>query len=336
LAGSIIATQLSLIKLRDRIGQWLKSGIIQATEGGGVAGRLDAKGKPIFLYGEITGYWLRWASLYDPNPGRMTAAIAFLMREWSKEAPAATRAGSPGDWRNGAVFSFDLAMIMQGLADAAPIVGEQLCTDVAKHLEPWLERMVDADGILIPYLALETDGLPARWSTRPGPFQAKTAAAMLAVPEHWVSPRVSEASRRTMGRWIGAAAQHSELHARFYAIEGSIRGGGELSPKLVLEGLGAEGWLPEEIGTPKSFARGDVQAQALRLLCLSPLIDEATLETVTASLIRHVRDDGSVGFRIGESAANVWCAMFAHQALDWLCHIHGNDSVHPPLTNAII
>ena len=55
--------------LRDRVAHWLKSAAIQRTQGagfGGIAGHLDAAGRPGFIYGEITGYWLRWASPMHP------------------------------------------------------------------------------------------------------------------------------------------------------------------------------------------------------------------------------------------------------------------------------
>jgi len=325
--------------LRDRVAHWLKSAAIQRTQGagfGGIAGHLDAAGRPGFIYGEITGYWLRWASLYAPNPELMTAAVEFIARQWSGTSPAPTRAGAPEDWRNGAVFSFDLAMILRGLADAAPIVGEVRCTEVAARLVPWLERMISANGTLLSHLALGTAELPDRWSTRCGPYQAKTASAILRVPDHWLPPALAGSARRTLAVWKGKAATHRELHARFYAIEGMISGGRLSDATAILGAMNGEGRFPEEIGNPDSQLRADIQAQALRLLCLVPGMPKSILDAVSAPLCRHIRADGSVSFRIGEPHANVWCAQFTHQALDWLCYRCRDDCASPPHAHALI
>src|SRR5262249_22968599 len=148
--------------------------------------------------------------------------------------------------------------------------------------------------------------------------QAKTAAAILRVPDHWISPAIAASARRTLAVWKGKAAAHRELHARFYAIEGMISGGELLDAAAILGPMDREGGFPEEIDNPRGHLRADIQAQALRLLCLVPGIPKSTLDVVSALLCRHIRADGSVSFRIGDPHSNVWCAQFAHQALDWL------------------
>jgi hypothetical protein len=324
---------------RDRVAGWLKTAAIQHGRGaghGGIAGHLDADGRPGFIYGEVTGYWLRWASLYAPDPGRMSAAVGWIAHQWSGPSPAPTRVGATGDWRNGAVFSFDLAMILRGLADAASVVGEAWCAEVAARLVPWLARMISPSGTLLSHLALGADELPDRWSTRCGPYQAKTAAAILRVPEHWLPPALAAAARRTLALWKGKAAAHRELHARFYAIEGMMNGGDSLDPAAILISMRGEGRFPETVGNPHSELRSDVQAQALRLLCLVPGVPLAVLDTVAGGLCRHIRGDGSVSFRFGKPDANVWCAQFTHQALDWLCYRCGDAGASPPCTDSLI
>jgi hypothetical protein len=330
---------LSPATLRDRVAHWLKAAPIQHTQGaghGGIAGHLDAAGRPGFIYGEVIGYWLRWASLYAPNPALMTAAVGYIARQWSGTSPAPTRAGASEDWRNGAVFSFDLAMILRGVADAAPVVGEVCCAKVAARLVPWLERMIGPDGTLLSHLALGTAELPDRWSTRCGPYQAKTASAILQVPDHWLSSALAASARRTLATWKGKSAAHRELHARFYAIEGMMNGADSFEPAGILASMRGEGRFPEEIGNPNSELRADIQAQALRLLCLMPDVPKSVLDKVSAGLCRHIRGDGSVSFRVGEPDANVWCAQFTHQALDWLCYRRGDAGASPPRTDAVI
>jgi hypothetical protein len=339
LAGKRASQRRFYAGARDRVAHWLETAAVQETRGaglGGIAGHLDATGRPAFLYGEATGYWLRWASLYAPNPVRMAAAVEFFARQWSGASPPPTRFGATADWRNGAVFSFDLAITAQGLADAASVVGETKCAKVVARLVPWLEQMISPDETLLSHLALETSRLPDRWSTRPGPYQAKTASAILRVPEHWLSPALAASARRTLARWKGKAEGHLELHARFYAIEGLLRGGEPPDSSAILAVMDAEGGFPERIGSPDSRPRADVQAQALRLLCLSPGLDESALDAVAAALCRHINHDGSVSFRIGGSDANVWCAQFTYQALDWMCERCGDGCRGPPDTDALI
>lgn len=315
----------------SRIGRWLATAPVQAPEGpaeGGIAGRLEASGKPSFHYGEITGYWLSWASRHAPDPARLRAAAGFLARQWAGDRPAPTRLGADGDWRNAALFSFDLAMMVRGLADAAPIAGEGPCRRAAARLVPWLERLIDArTGRLAAMLPLGAGHLPDRWSTRPGPFQAKTAAALLDTPPGWLPVRLAAAAEATLAHWAGRAAEHPEMHARFYALEGQARAGHDVEVAPVLSALRPDGTFPENTRHPDGAPRADVQAQALRLLCVASaaerktggVIDDAVLDRVVAALLRHVAPDGSVRFRTDDAAANIWCALFAHQALAWLC-----------------
>jgi hypothetical protein len=334
-----VVNGIPLSTLRDRVAHWLNNAEIRHTQGaefGGIAGHVDAGGRPGFIYGEITGYWLRWASLYAADPDLMAAAVGFLTRQWSDGPPAATRVGANGDWRNNAVFSFDLAMILRGIADAAPVVGEAPCAHAAALLVPWLERMISHNGTLLSHLGLGGHELPDRWSTRCGPYQAKTAAAILRAPDHWLSPALAIAARRTLARWKGKAVAHGELHARFYAIEGMLTGGCLFDPSEVLAPIDGEGRLPEEIGEADGLLRADIQAQAVRLLCLVPDIPKSVLDSVSAALCRHIRDDGSVGFCVGDPDSNVWCAQFTHQALDWLCYRCGDASGSKPHEDALI
>jgi hypothetical protein len=335
----VVKSVQPLSVLRDRVARWLNSAAIRYSEGaevGGIAGQVDPAGRPAFIYGEITGYWLRWASLYAPDRVLMAAAVDFITRQWSNGSPAATRVGANGDWRNNAVFSFDLAMILRGLADAAPVVGEVPCRIAASLLVPWLERMISPDGTLSSHLAVRRGEVPDRWSTRCGPYQAKTAAAILRAPHDWISPALLAAARRTLAEWKGKAIAHRELHARFYAIEGILDGGDPLDPGTVLASIGEDGCFPEQIGHPDSLPRADVQAQGLRLLCLWPGTPELVLDSVSNALCRHIRDDGSVTFRVGDPDANVWCAQFAHQALDWLCYRYGDTRSNEPYADFLI
>lgn len=320
----------------DAIASWLTSAGIQQAHGvgrGGIAGKFDANGRIVFLYGEITGYWLSWASLYAPDPARMGAAVEFLQHQWSGPDPAPTRYGAGSDWRNGALFSFDLAMILRGLADAAPVAGQDRCARTAARIVPWLDRMINAQGLLQSHHALNEAELPARWSTRPGPSQAKTAAAILQA-DVWLTPQLRSAARQTLAYWRERAIEHRDLHPRFYAWEGHACAGGAIDIATVLAECNDAGMFPEQAGIPDSPSRGDIQAQGLRLLCLGAAPDQAR-DAVAAALIQHVQTDGSVRCHLDEPGGNVWCALFAHQALDWLCALRGSATVSPDASSII-
>jgi hypothetical protein len=321
---------------RDAIAAWLTSASIQQTNGagrGGIVGKFNENGRAMFLYGEITGYWLRWASIYAPDPARMGAAVEFLQDQWSGSDPAPTRFGAGTDWRNGALFSFDLAMLLRGLADATPVAGHDRCARTAARIVPWLDRMVDAQGLLLSHRALNAAELPARWSTRPGPSQAKTAAAILQADE-WLTPQLRSAARQTLAYWRERATEHRDLHPRFYAWEGHACAGGAIDVATVLAECDDAGMFPEQAGVPGSPSRGDIQAQGLRLLCLGAAPDRAR-DAVATALLQHVQTDGSVRCHLDEPGGNVWCALFAHQALDWLCALRGRPTISPDAASII-
>jgi hypothetical protein len=256
----------------------------------------------------------------------MGAAVAFLARQCSPAEPPPTRHGLSGDWRNGAVFSFDLAMMLRGLADAAPVVGEAPCRAAAMRLVPWLVRMISAEGTLLACLPHRKVPLPMRWSTRPGPYQCKTAAAILHAPEAWCGADLRGAARRTLDRWTRRALEHQELHPLFYALEGELAAGCALpavSPVVAALRRG-QAWPEQRCeGAP----RADVQAQALRLLCIDPAPDATALEAAAAALLAHLAPDGSMHLRVDDAQANVWSAMFAEQALEWLARRRASGQV---------
>ena len=174
--------------------RWLLRSAIVLRDGphrGAVAGWLDAHGAPAFAYPEITGYYLSWlASLPDDTgtPGEVLsagrAAAGWALRLASGAVPLQTRFhldATAADWRNDALFTFDLAMLARGLADFGRMSGE-----TPASLPVLLERLSTAcaPGLPLPVCFDRRNALPSRWSTREGPFQLKTAAAILFGVEH--------------------------------------------------------------------------------------------------------------------------------------------------------
>ena len=326
-----------LVEARDRIGTWLCEAPLRRAPDldlGGVAGRLSVSGEVEFYYGEVAGYWLSWAALYAANSNQMTAVVNWLERQWSGPYPAATRLGVRSDWRNQGVSSFDLAMIVRGLGDAAPVVGEAVCGKAAARITGWLDRMVGPDGRLDPWLVLDSFGFPDRWSTRRGPYQIKTSAALLRAPTGWVPNRILRAAEATVDDWAARVDELLDWHALLYAMEGLAQVRPSQRAKIGFNH--AAGCLPERVGAPRSRSRADIQAQALRLLCLDPSVSDIVRSQFAEVVLAHVSPQGAVSFWPDDETANVWCAIFAHQALDWCICRQGAGGIRKPNSGELI
>src|SRR5437868_11167441 len=112
------------------VSRWLLDGPAQQTDGthiGGVAGCVDIDGRAAYVYPEITGYFLQWLAWMAHCNGRETvyqsraeAALDWLARWLAQDRPL-TRVYLDGireDWRNDAVFTFDLAMVLREIGSA--------------------------------------------------------------------------------------------------------------------------------------------------------------------------------------------------------------------------
>src|SRR5205085_9381516 len=147
---------------------------------GGVAGAIDGAGRPLYVYPEITGYYLQWLSWkvwrQTATPvitQRAVAAQRWLASWIMHPEPLQTRVylrAHEADWRNSALFCFDLAMVLRGVASATaigiiepePVLIERLCAQ--------LSRLIAADGQFMACVAHPGVSLPDRWSTRRGSF----------------------------------------------------------------------------------------------------------------------------------------------------------------------
>lgn len=326
---------------------WLLTGPAQIDSGpeaGAIAGTLDTDGRADYAYAEITGYYLHWLASphlrrgVDENALIARAAAAAQWCERRVQSPGALptrvdlRTGASGDWRNQALFCFDLAMLVGGLTAARR---RSLIEPPQRVLTRLLQQLTDfaSDGGLIPLrmLARGTD-LPARWSTRPGAFLVKAAARILSAQAVIEVPPVLEAACQVHLERFAAqppGARDEPAHPILYFLEGELALACERNPasasllKNVLKPLDAAGNLPE--AKDSAVLRSDIVAQALRLAVLLRACGErrappdATLDLLANNLTGRVRSDGSIAFREGQAAPqiNVWCAMFAEQALSW-------------------
>jgi hypothetical protein len=331
-----------------RIERWLLTSPIQLATGpheGGIAGTLDAEDRPTFVYLEITGYYLTWTAWLLAGGGclgerfgrakrRGERALGWLDRVVDERRVPLTRMHladeEVADWRNAAVFTFDLAMAIRGAAEfsraSAPIDGVR--SPVEHALASHLERN-RAGEHLQSHRTVGSEQIPQRWSTEAGPHHLKAAACVLSAP---VGEPLAQAARLTSARWSDALVAGwpvAEVHPLLYGLEGMLIGGAERldTAATVFERLMAAqdhaGSLPSQL-SGEAIERSDVLAQALRLGMLlrrhGRLQEQGwshRLDLLADRLITHVHPDGAVGFTHGQQTRNAWCAMFAHQALVW-------------------
>ena len=337
-----------------RIAAWLLDGPAQLRSGehaGAVAGTLDASGAASYVYPEIAGYYLQWlawrARTSGPTPA--LAARAADVQRWlavwlARGDVPATRVfldGTTGDWRNGAVFFFDVAMVARGLGSAVQTQLLAPDVNVVAGVSRQLERLIAADGLYSACVRSESGGeLPDRWSTRRGGFLAKAAAGIVtsAPSLPGLSVHVAAAAGATFDAsldWM-QARPHREAHPLLYTFEGvmALPGHRRFDDALavvatqfdaLLAHAAPDGALPETTGDDAGTgpARVDVLAQALRIGCLlnahrpQQPVDRSTLARLAQLLAAQVRPAGAVGFAMPATGAqaNVWAAMFADQAL---------------------
>lgn len=326
-----------------RTRHWLLHGPAQLRSGahrGGIAGWIDRNGQPHYVYAEVTGYYLHWLAQTTPGddlPVRRAGAhtaLAWCERSFGADTLPATRVyllPAEADWRNQAVFFFDLAMLLRGVCacvEAKLIAAPQ---DLLARLIAELAAFV-RDGSLHAVRVLNaTAELPERWSTRADRFLVKAAIRVLAAQSIVALPAsLHDACMQLCARHLAgiASAAITELHATLYYLEGALLAGRQhwndiamLLARLLALQL-PSGELPEAPATP--VLRSDVLAQALRIGVLLRQYKvvgapgDARLHRLASALCARVLD-GAITFRTDAPAPqfNVWCALFAEQALRW-------------------
>jgi hypothetical protein len=332
-----------------RISAWLLSPQVQLRDGvhaGAIAGATDSTGRARYVYPEITGYYLHWLAethlcLSHDDLGIAAAhAAQWSARQFDGGALARTRSyldSGKVDWRNDAVFFFDLAMLLRGLCAAAQANLIALPHALVRRLIEELDKFASAEGeIRAARLVTAGATLPARWSTIGGPFEVKACSRVLLAGRHAELPsKLSAACERLIDHCVPDTATLAldMLHPTLYFAEGMLVARPGLAGK-VAELLGrilrlqrADGSLPEAEHASE-LPRSDIIAQALRIgvqlraQSTEGAPGDRTLSLLAGALLNRVGTDGSVSFRIDVAGRepNVWCSMFAEQALRWYAH----------------
>jgi hypothetical protein len=331
-----------------RIERWLLTSPVQIPEGkhaGSIVGWLDGQGRPAFVYLEITGYyltttaWMLAGGARSPESlplarSRGRCALDWLRRDLAAGQLPATRIhlaeGGQPDWRNDAVFTFDLAMAIRGVSAFAETAGDDEAIGVAARdaLVFGVEDIRQGDELLASHRTLGVDQLESRWSTERGPHHLKAAAGLLlSLPIDGDLSVSAKATRAYWARELDAGWTIQELHPLLYGLEGMVMDAAEPLDRVeaeferLMQAQQSNGWLPDRF-FDATVQRSDVLAQALRIGALLRASGRLQgqdwadrLDLLADRLIEHVRPDGSVAFAHDQEIANTWCAMFAHQAL---------------------
>ncbi len=340
-----------------RIGHFLLHGPAQQRSGGkihgAVAGTVRADGSAKYIYGEITGYYLHWLASFPAAPDVLLApaqAAANRMQNYlhPTDMPL-TRTylqASEEDWRNEALFAFDLAMIAGGLARANHrkliMLSPQLLTD----LQRWLSRFVGEGGLKVCVPRSPASQLPQRWSTQGGSFTAKTASRILMLHKQTsLDANLVQACQQELQLRVSQAGQHGldMIHPTLYSLEGCMTSAQADFDLLahwfdqIIALQADDGSLPESLQTP-DVRRTDIIAQALRVAVFleyslaQPGRYRAACDRFAQALLQRIRADGSMGFCTdNKPEANTWCAMFSEQAL----RLYAAYSTEQPLPFAV-
>lgn len=313
--------------------------VASGTHAGAVAGWVDRKGQASYVYPEITGYYLQWLAWHAAchgvnNESRRRAAAAqrwLLSWAFGEETPTTRIYLEPAepDWRNSALFFFDLAMVLRGLAGAVRLGLIETDPKLVERLSELLGRLVADDGLFDPCVATRVDAvLPERWSTRRGPFLSKAAGGVLIAAAQFSSlpGALAEAADATFAAALKSmsAESQSETHAMLYGIEGALSlpdhpAAVTAMPHMVrqlrdlLQRSAQLRHVPESTaGTGR--VRLDIVAQAIRAAAF--LLPE-TVNQMAHIFVHYI--DPQLGIPFSPDAPlrqyNVWTAMFAEQAL---------------------
>ncbi len=334
---------------------------------GGIAGWLNNEGTCDFVYGEMSGYYLSFLAYLHEFPiggidvkGKISATLqwieSFLRRGQLPSTRDYLRDRSPqeeSDWRCDYRFSFDNAMIWRG-AGLCPISGMREGGHLQTLFLDPLGVFFGEDQSLSPIVRLRDNGnaVYRTWSTTAGSYQLKVAAALdlfavIELPARW-----RNACRNVYAIWKDKPDREffcGHLHADLYALEGLLLFGLHQYEEVLsllarrftvlwqLFASGQEAAAGEEVSRTCPEERSDVLAQFLRLgCCLISLgrLDASSwmprLRQVSDTLEQRIGPHGGVAFRSTASREvhwNVWCAIFAFQALHYLSCLERHNSV---------
>jgi len=350
---------------------WLLASNVQIDTGadkGAIAGWLNHEHKPEFAYMELTGYYLTcMAFVISKSIDLRSKAIARGQKavDWlhrcvieREEIPPTRKyvdCRNQEDWRNAAVFSFDIAMVLRGLSAILPLLDDGRSFDLICALVDRLVPFCDVDCCLKPYILRHGSAdtyLLQKWSTMPGPYQMKIALAISSLFGGALTQKLTRVQERIRSDWsdyYDNGGRVADLHPAFYYLEGMLVLGmhdcnteyHSVATRLysrIMEHQTEEGCLPATVGSGTPIVRSDVVAQALRIGTILKDLGyiagpewDRKLRKLAESLAKFVTSEGLTSFYpIGDGSPkhwNAWCAMVTYQALSFYQMIERNENI---------
>jgi hypothetical protein len=325
--------------IKDRIRDFLFRASETTNSNGMVGWLLPNSDQWEFLYPEITGYYLSWLSCISTDAvgcsdmqimieRQQTRHVDWLRSIVTQDSIFATRyyKTKTSDWRNEAIYSFDIAMILKGLERSVGVIGRSQALQAYRTI---FERMINGN-TLEACIAENAQSLPDKWSTRKDVHFLKTAASVYS----WY-PHISDEIIKGFTCTANTDLLSKDLHPLLYYFEGWLMLSKTVTPTALkpvtdlfcacAEAVASKG-LYNSLEKPE-YARADVVAQFARASCLFYAIGAIRKEecvSIAKPLLkflveRFLTEEGAVLF-FDKSAAvnyeNSWCSMFAWQALD--------------------
>ncbi len=319
---------------------------------GAIAGAVDLDNLPLYHYPEISGYYLsylvcRWrqGENIELIASRAYQIIRCQQALWSGRIAPPTRLYlrqgplSQSDWRNRGLFSFDVAVLLRGIADASCLWREIPWR--AEKLFAWADRFLAEESGLTPvhWLNERPPDAPDSWSTRSGPYQLKAVAGLHIAFKSRRGSGWQESLQPVLVRLVNdfnaSRFDRHNPHSVCYAVEGALltESGSGLNFSVGRE------WIAKLAGQAISrenqdadSRRSDVIAQLLRLSCCYPFFDPFLASELCKHLMSAIEPDGGLKFTLSpckSSHKNTWSALFARQALDFYRQVL--ESEHPLL-----
>lgn len=311
---------------------------------------------PEYVYGEITGYFLSFCSDVCKSRPYMQEQLLPIMNshvKWLKQIAEngyITRCMLNGqtDWRNSAIFPFDVAMIIRGLRDASKYIETKEALSTYKTI---FESFIDIENsILHPYIHITKSKIPDKWSTRYDAHFMKIVANTL--PEYLKTYNTSISNilleiEKDLLSFDDERLLKTDTHPLMYYLEGIIilsdidlvntinshhlEKAVTIYKKIIR--ICKKNFLMDNLCTG-TYCRSDVLAQFVRvgiLLDVKGQLNEEERKYVFDILkfsIDTFVENGKVCFfekDKNQNYYNVWCAMFLCQAIDLFCVSYSPD-----------
>lgn len=302
----------------------------------------DCEGE--YIYGEITGYFLSFCSyIYKSTQNSVEKKkiiniinnnVAWLDKIIENGLQTRYMFGGKKDWRNNALFAFDVAMIIRGLNDVSKFTNSKITLE--KYLKEF-KVFLSKDKLIYAVISNSSQVLPDKWSTNFDLHLMKVAANLYGV-KGWDNT-ISINIYKKLWDIQSKEFLEKDCHPIMYFFEGAllllkkqnilIKNQEDINDLVSkFKCLIKENMVLYNNPTQKEYIRSDVLAQVVRigsLLYMYNQIPQEFFEIIKINLqflLEHFYENGFICFydkKVERNFYNTWCGMFTAQAIDFFC-----------------